>query len=68
MAVDLLANVERAPTDRPPRAADSNTNSVVGYWFGSAAGEVQRWKARALAAEALVAELRRGLAGWRWRP
>ncbi|HEY6461015.1 MAG TPA: hypothetical protein VIY73_12715 [Polyangiaceae bacterium] len=30
----------------------------AGYWLGSAGGELARWKARALAAEGAIAELR----------
>jgi hypothetical protein len=57
---DLLANAEREPSDRPLASADEG--SIAGYWLGSAGGEVQRWRARALRAEAELARLlgRRG--------
>ena len=51
-----LAQLSRpAPTD----ARDSAP------WVGSATGEVQHWRDRALRAEAAVASLRRALSLWR---
>jgi len=44
----------------PPRDVEPATGE--GYWHGSATGEVQRWRARALAAEAEVRRLRAELA------
>ena len=45
-----------ATTSEPTRAHDEG---VASYWHGSAAGEVHRWGARALAVEAACDEVRR---------
>lgn len=37
-------------------------------WLGSATSEVEHWRGRALAAEGLVARLRKALARYRVRP
>jgi len=62
-ATDRLTNAERPAGDRPAPAPSDNTSAtsanLEGYWYGSAAGEVARWRSRALAAEATVVELRR---------
>jgi hypothetical protein len=62
--VDTLANVERAPSERPEPRRDEG-RALPGYWLGSAAGEVRRWRDRALAAEARLAAIRAALTGWR---
>jgi hypothetical protein len=61
---DLLANVERPPTERPQARRDDVDDPLRGYWYGPAV----QWKARALASEAEVSELRRQLARSRGRP
>jgi hypothetical protein len=70
MPADLLANIERPPSDRPTPSRDDVTANYPGYWPGPATPprDTLRWKARALAAEAEVEELRRALAAWRYRP
>jgi len=60
---DLLANVERPPTERPAPSTDDG--SMAGYWHGSATGEVLAWKRRALAAERELEAVRRRAAAWR---
>lgn len=57
---DLLANVERAEGDRPLPSPD-RVDPHAGYWLGSAGAVAERWKRRALAAEAEVARLRKAL-------
>lgn len=52
---DMLSGRE-ATTSEPTRAHDEG---VASYWHGSAAGEVHRWGARALAVEAACDEVRR---------
>ncbi len=62
MGADTLINCERvepAPVER---------EAVPGYWLGSAASQVRaadEWQRRALAAEALVIDLRKALVRWR---
>ncbi len=63
---DLLANVERSEHDRPTPAPEEP--APPGYWPGSAVAEVERWKQRALLAEAAVSALRHALARYRVRP
>ncbi len=55
---DLLANVERPCGDRPERCIESEPAAIDGYWLGSSTAELNRWRARALAAEAELARLR----------
>lgn len=54
--VDLLANVERPPSDRPTSGPEEP--APADYWHGSATGEVLRWRERALRAEAALERLR----------
>ena len=69
---DLLANVERPPSDRPPGSflpVVPDRVSVEPPWHGGAAAYVETWRQRALRAEALLERLRAGLAaGWRPSP
>jgi hypothetical protein len=66
---DTLVNAERPASERPAPSGDNLSDKLgEGYWLGSAAGEVRRWRERALRAEAALAELRKGLTGWRYRP
>ncbi len=67
---DLLANVERSEVHRPVRIAPllPDLESTARPWLGPAGAEGLLWRARALAAEALVDELRRSLARYRLRP
>jgi hypothetical protein len=62
--VDTLANVERAPSERPAPRADEGS-AQPGYWLGSAAGHAAHWRDRALTAEAKLTALRAALTGWR---
>jgi hypothetical protein len=68
MPADLLANVERAerPVRIPPLVPD--LESTAPHWLGPAGADTQRWKARALRAEALVERLMGQLARYRMRP
>lgn len=72
MSADLLANVERDPEQRPrpvvPVVPDLEPPEGFGYWHGAAGADAAYWRRRALAAEALVAGLRRALARYRVRP
>ena len=65
---DLLANVERHDGDRPAAALPLVPDLVPDErpWHGGAVAEVERWRGRALAAEAVVAELQQRLR--RYRP
>jgi hypothetical protein len=69
-AADTRALVEMEPGERPVRIAPPlpDLESTAPYWHGPAGAEGLLWRARALAAEALVAELRRQLARYRFRP
>ncbi|MGH7294137.1 MAG: hypothetical protein ACRELB_04360, partial [Polyangiaceae bacterium] len=64
---DLLANAERAPTERPAPTIDESP-SAGGYWLGGAGADVSRWRERALRAEQLVERLQLALVRWRPRP
>jgi len=66
VTTDLLANVERAESDRPPRAMEEPAPSS--YWLGPAGALAGHWRKRALAAEAEVVKLRRALFRWRFKP
>jgi len=61
MTADLLINAERSPGDRPPPGPPEPSPEPA-PWLGSATSEIDHWKKRALSAEAVIAELRRGLA------
>jgi hypothetical protein len=66
MATDMLANVERFATEE---TATAEVSKYPGYWHGPAVLYGERWKARALAAEAELAALRASVAAaWRYRP
>ena len=67
MSADLLANAERPETERPARSPE-RIDPYAGYWAGPAVLDAARWKARALAAEGQLDELRRKLARYRFRP
>jgi hypothetical protein len=60
---DLLANAERPPSDRPSPVPEEPT--PAGYWHGSAHDEIERWRDRALRAEAMVERLHAALRAWR---
>jgi hypothetical protein len=55
-SIDLLANAERQPHDRPPSRDDGQAPGD--YWAGSVHDEIARWRNRALAAEAEATRLR----------
>jgi len=61
VSTDLLANIERAPEQRPA-ASPERVDPHAGYWLGSAGGLAEAWRARALAAEREVEWLRKALA------
>ena len=64
-SADTLANTERPPHDRPPRADPVVPDLEAPdrpQWLGSATSEVEFWRARALAAEAQAERLARALA------
>jgi hypothetical protein len=68
--IDTRANVERPEHERP-RAELPIVPDLVPEerpWHGSATSEVEHWRGRALAAEAIVERLRRDLARYRVRP
>lgn len=58
MKTDLLANVERERGDRQARVVERDPKPEYGFWHGSAVGEVERWRRRALVAELEVQRLR----------
>jgi hypothetical protein len=62
--VDLLANAERDPTDRPPRDAPlvADLQAAEYALHRPASLEVDMWKQRALAAEAELERIRAGAA------
>jgi hypothetical protein len=57
MTADLLANVERCADDKPALSREP-ADAIDGYWHGSATDDRNRWRQRALAAEAENARLR----------
>ena len=67
MSADLLANAERPATDRPSPSPE-RVDPHAGYWAGPASLHALHWRARAVAAEAQLDELRRQLTRYRYRP
>jgi hypothetical protein len=66
-AADLLANVERPQSERPPPIPPPlpDRESPEPFWQGGAAAYVNGWRTRALRAEAELARLGRGKGGGR---
>ena len=62
-----LVNAERAPEHRPAPSPE-RVDPCPGYWPGPASLHALHWRARAIAAERQLDELRRQLARYRFRP